>query len=64
MSKGKSGRIVIEVNPTLKRQLYSALAIENQTLKDWFISSADRFLKNTTAPEVTPPPTQSTEIDI
>jgi hypothetical protein len=64
MPKGKSGRIVIEVSPTLKRQLYSALAIENQTLKDWFISSADRFLKNTTAPEVTPPPTQSTEIDI
>ena len=63
MPKGKSGRIVIEVSPTLKRQLYSALAIENQTLKDWFILSADRFLKNKTAPKVTKQPTQSAEIN-
>jgi hypothetical protein len=45
MAKGQSGRIVIEVSPSLKRELYSALALEDQTLKDWFIDAADKFLK-------------------
>lgn len=44
MSKGESGRLVIEVDPTLKRHLYSALAIENSTLKQWFIESATRYI--------------------
>lgn len=44
MARGDSGRIVIEVSPDLKRQLYSALAIENQTLKDWFIEAAGDYL--------------------
>lgn len=44
MARGDSGRIVIEVGPDLKRKLYSALAIENQTLKDWFIEAASDYL--------------------
>lgn len=44
MARGDSGRIVIEISPDLKRQLYSALAIENQTLKDWFIETASDYL--------------------
>ncbi|PJB73626.1 MAG: hypothetical protein CO093_00250 [Alphaproteobacteria bacterium CG_4_9_14_3_um_filter_47_13] len=45
MSKGKSGRIVIEVDPALKRKLYSVLAIESSTLKDWFIQTAEDYIK-------------------
>ena len=44
MARGTSGRIVIEVSPDLKRQLYIALAIENQTLKDWFVEAAGDYL--------------------
>ena len=44
MAKGQSGRIVIEVDPDLKRQLYSALAIDDLTLKDWFIAHAQSFV--------------------
>lgn len=40
MSIGTSGRIVIEVDPDLKRHLYSALAREGLTLKDWFLREA------------------------
>jgi hypothetical protein len=40
MPKGNSGRIVIEVDPDLKRRLYKALAGEDSTLKDWFVSAA------------------------
>lgn len=43
MAKGESGRIVIEVDPSLKRELYSALALSGSTLKDWFIRSAEAY---------------------
>jgi hypothetical protein len=62
MARGDSGRIVIEVNPELKRQLYSALAVESQTLKDWFIQAADRYVNDQKKPDAskgktTQPPT-------
>jgi len=50
MSKGDSGRVVIEIEPTLKRQLYSALAMEGSTLKDWFIQCAERHVKDKADP--------------
>lgn len=40
MAIGESGRIVLEIDPELKRRLYSALALENKTLKEWFIALA------------------------
>lgn len=42
MAKGRSGRIVIEIDPELKRQLYSALAMDALTLKEWFVNLAQR----------------------
>jgi hypothetical protein len=46
VAKGDSGRIVLEVDPTLKKQLYSILALEQKTLKDWFIQQAEQHVKN------------------
>ncbi len=46
MAKGSSGRIVIEVDPELKHELYEALAKEDLTLKDWFLLNANKYLKN------------------
>jgi predicted transcriptional regulator len=40
MAIGESGRIVLEIDPELKRRLYSTLALENKTLKEWFIALA------------------------
>jgi hypothetical protein len=57
MSKGESGRVVIEVEPALKRRLYSALAIENSTLKQWFIDAATQYVaehEQPSLPEITP----------
>ena len=45
MPVGDSGRIVLEVEPELKRRLYSALALNNQTLKRWFILQAEEFVR-------------------
>lgn len=44
MAKGNSGRIVLEVDLELKKTLYSILALEQQTLKDWFINQAYQYI--------------------
>jgi hypothetical protein len=44
MSIGTSGRIVIEVDPEVKRRLYSTLAREGLTLKDWFLREARTYV--------------------
>lgn len=44
MSIGSSGRIVIELDPEVKRHLYSALARDGLTLKDWFIKEAATYV--------------------
>lgn len=46
MSRGTSGRIVIEVDPDLKRTLYSNLAVRGFTLKEWFIANAESFIRD------------------
>lgn len=45
MAKGESGRIVLEVEPELKKILYTILAMEQQTLKDWFVDNAQKHIK-------------------
>jgi hypothetical protein len=44
MAIGDSGRIVLEIEPELKRKLYSTLALENKTLKAWFIGMAEKHV--------------------
>ncbi len=43
MAIGESGRIVVDVGPEVKRELYAALAHKGSSLKDWFLDSAHRF---------------------
>ncbi len=45
MSVGSSGRVVIEIPPETKRELYSVLASNGETLKDWFLRSADEYVR-------------------
>ena len=44
MSIGNSGRIVIEIEPELKRELYSILRLEGTHLKAWFLTQVDELL--------------------
>ena len=44
MPRGLSGRIVVEVDPTLKKRLHAALALDGTTVKDWFRKQAEAYL--------------------
>jgi hypothetical protein len=57
MPRGSSGRVVVEIDPHLKRRLYTALAIANSTLKEWFVDAATRYvaeLEQPTLPGIAP----------
>lgn len=47
MSRGNSGRIVIEVDPALKRNLYLSIELKQKTLKDWFVDTASNYIDKT-----------------
>lgn len=44
VSIGKSGRIVIEIEPDFKQELYEVLGKEGKSLKSWFLENAQNFL--------------------
>lgn len=52
MARGQSGRIVVEVDPALKRDLYHALAGEDLTLKAWFLKRAQEYVAMRAQPEL------------
>jgi DNA (cytosine-5)-methyltransferase 1 len=43
MAKGYSGRVVVEMNPALKKRLYSKLSLSGSTLKDWLHRTATEY---------------------
>jgi hypothetical protein len=45
MARGESGRIVLEIDPSEKKELYEALIKDGMTLKDWFLKHADKYLR-------------------
>lgn len=50
MPKGPSGRIVVDVDPEFKRELYTALASRGSTLKDWFIRNGQELCDESRQP--------------
>jgi len=46
MAKGTSGRIVIEIDPDLKQELYAALDKEDLKLKQWFLKNVEIYLRD------------------
>lgn len=46
MARGNSGRVIVEIDPEFKQELYVALEKDNLTLKDWFLKNADDYLND------------------
>lgn len=51
MAIGKSGKIVVEMEVELKRELHAALQRDGFTLKEWLVASARRYLATRNQPE-------------
>ena len=47
---GDSGRIVVDVEPELKRRLYASLSLSGSTLKDWFMKVASQHCEEQQQP--------------
>jgi hypothetical protein len=45
MARGESGRIVLEIEPSEKDELYAAVTKDGMTLKDWFRQKASEYLR-------------------
>jgi len=46
MAVGPSGRIVIEIDPDQKQELYVALKEDNLNLKQWFLERVEEYLRD------------------
>ncbi len=46
MSVGTSGRIVLEIDPEQKQELYQALKKDNLNMKGWFLKQVETYLKD------------------
>jgi hypothetical protein len=46
MSRGPSGRIVVEIDPDVKVRLYEQIEGEGTTFKQWLLAQIDRFLSS------------------
>ncbi len=45
MPVGTSNKIVIEVDPKLKQELYAKLKSQGLTMREWFLRGAERELQ-------------------
>ena len=54
MARGNSGRIVVGIDPRLKRRLYAALTVDSLTLKDWFTRRAEEQVAEREQPPLFP----------
>ena len=50
MPVSDSGRVLIEIDPDLKRDLYSALDREGLTLKQWFTRRVSQYVADSVQP--------------
>lgn len=46
MPAGPSGRIVVDIDPALKQEIYAALERDGLNLKQWFLQQAETLLQD------------------
>jgi len=52
MPVGESGRIVIEIDPELKHELYGVLSEQGLNLKQWFLGNAKQYIAQQIQPNL------------
>lgn len=59
MAVGSSGRIVIDIDPRLKRKVYAALLEDGRSLKEWFLDRCSEYLAERGQARLFEPPSPS-----
>jgi len=53
MPQGKSGRIIIDVDPEFKEEVYEAVRLQGfNSMKEWFIEQAERVCEESKQPSL------------
>jgi DNA (cytosine-5)-methyltransferase 1 len=52
MPRSPSGRVVIEIDPSIKKKLHASLALSGTTLKEWFSSVAEQYSSGADQPSL------------
>lgn len=52
MARGTSGRLVVDIDPELKKQFHAALTIDGTTFKDWLLRHVEAYLKDRNQPSL------------
>jgi hypothetical protein len=52
MPRSESGRVVIELDPEFKKELYSALKDDDSNLKTWFVERAMDYVEDKRQPSL------------
>ena len=52
MARGPSGRIVVYLDPALKREFHAALAADNTTLKEWLLARVCAYFEERQQPRL------------
>ena len=52
MARSDSGRVVIDLDPEFKNELYSALRNDDKNLKGWFLEKATDYVEDKKQPSL------------
>jgi hypothetical protein len=52
MARGKSGKIVVEIDPDLKAEIYRTLELRGLNMKTWIEQEGHRLIASTRQPEL------------
>jgi hypothetical protein len=52
MARGPSGRIVVDLDPALKREFHAALAADGTTFKEWLLVRVSAYFEDRQQPRL------------
>lgn len=52
MARGSSGRLVVDLDPGLKREFHAALAADGTTFKEWVLTRVSAYFEDRQQPRL------------
>ena len=64
MAQGKSGRVVVDLDPQFKEKLHETLKQRGTTLKQWFLEQAETYCEPDGSRPIPSPSVEKTSIPV